>query len=90
MHHIAATPGQQVGAVLVFRRAYRVGKVALQRVTVLPVQRIGSVRGHVLRRAVERVSDGVASPETRPIRREYVVGTTPEVGDKVAPGILHQ
>src|SRR6266480_2771544 len=42
-HHIAATPRQQVGAVLVFERAYRVRKVALQRMTVLPVKRIGSV-----------------------------------------------
>ena len=59
-HYIAATPGQQVGAVLVFKRAYRVGKVALQRMTVLPVKRIGSVRGHVLTHAVEHVSDAVA------------------------------
>src|SRR5215510_6119596 len=59
-HHIAATPGQQVGAVLAFERAYRVGEVALQRMTVLPTKRVGSVRDHVLRHAVEQVSDGVA------------------------------
>ena len=59
-HHIAAAPGQKVGAVLAFKRAYRVGKVALQRVTVLPVKRIVSVRGNVLRHAVEQVGDAVA------------------------------
>src|SRR5262249_10142108 len=64
--------------VLVLKRAYRVGKVALQRMTVLPVKRIGSVRGHVLRHAVEQVSDGVSSPYARPIRRPYIVGTTPQ------------
>src|SRR5205809_4493190 len=40
-HHIAATPRQQVGAVLVFERAYRVYEVALERMAVLPVKRIG-------------------------------------------------
>src|SRR5207249_2537352 len=80
-HDFAATPRQQVGAVLVFERAYRIGKLALQRTAVLPVKRIGSVRSDVLAHAVEPVSDGVAArirPFARPIRREYVVGTTPQ------------
>src|SRR4029453_1968065 len=68
-HHIAATPRQQVGAVLALERAYRVGEVALQRMTVLPVKRIGSVCSHMLRHAVEHVSDGVAGLDARPVRR---------------------
>src|ERR1044072_7191462 len=52
-HHIAATPRQQVGAVLTFKRAYSVGKISLQRMTVLPAKRIGPVRGNVLRHAVQ-------------------------------------
>src|SRR5437762_6390166 len=80
-HHIPATPRQQVGAVLVFERAYRVCKVALERMAVLPGKRIGSVRSDVLGHAVEPVSDGVAAgigPFARPIRPEYLVGTTPQ------------
>src|SRR6266516_1166601 len=80
-HHIPATPRQQVGAVLVFERAYRVCKVALERMAVLPGKRIGSVRSDVLGHAVEPISDEVAAgirPFTRPIRREYLVGTTPQ------------
>src|SRR5262245_45296721 len=46
--------------------------------TVLPIKPIGSVRHHVLRHAVEQVSDGVAGPYARPIRREYLVGTAPQ------------
>src|SRR5262245_6126390 len=79
-HQIAATLRQEIAAVPVLERAYRVGKVALQRMTVLPGKRIGSVRGHVLGHAVEQVSDGVAriGPDARPKRREYVVGATPQ------------
>src|SRR5262245_13601313 len=61
-------------------RTYGVGKVALQRMTVVPGKRIGSVRGHVLQHAVEQISDGVArlGPYTRPKRREDLVGATPQ------------
>src|SRR5437773_12058188 len=97
-HYIAATPRQQIGAVLVFERAYRVRKVALQRMTVLPVKRIGSVRSDVLGHAVEPVSDGVAAgivPFARPIRREYVIGTTPQqqlerLGEQVLQGLADE
>ncbi len=64
-----------------FERAYRVCKVALERMAVLPGKRIGSVRSDVLGHAVEPISDEVAAgirPFTRPIRREYLVGTTPQ------------
>src|SRR6266702_1221385 len=49
--------------------------------TVLPVKGTGSMRGHVLRYAVEQVRDGAAvriGRYARPIRREYVVGATPQ------------
>src|SRR5262245_52323839 len=49
--------------------------------TVLPVERIGSMRGDVLAHPVERTSDGVVGrigPDAWPIRRPYVVGTTPQ------------
>src|SRR5207245_3080781 len=65
----------------VFERAYRVCKVALERMAVLPVKRIGSMCSDMLGHAVEPVSDGVAAgirPFARPIRREYLVGTTPQ------------
>src|SRR5947207_3529537 len=98
-HHVAATPRQQVGAVLVFERAYRVSEVALERMAVLPVKRIGSVRSDVLGHAVEPVSDGVAAaglhPFARPIRREYLVGTTPQqqlerLGEEVLQGLADE
>jgi len=65
----------------VFERAYRVCKVALERMAVLPGKRIGSVRSDVLGHAVEPISDEVAAgirPLARQIRREYLVGTTPQ------------
>ncbi len=60
-HQIGASLGQKIDAVvLVFELAYRLGKVAPQRTTVLPVERIGSMCGHVLGYAVKQVSDGAA------------------------------
>ena len=77
-HHVAAAPRQQVGAVLLLKRAYRVGKVALQRMTLLPVKRIGSMRGHMLGHAVEQVRDAAAARLDRyvAIRRPYFIGAT--------------
>src|SRR5438876_7274716 len=60
-HHIAATPRQQVGAVPVFERAYRVCKVALERMAVLLVKCIGSMCSDMIGYAVESFSDGVSA-----------------------------
>ncbi|SAK61803.1 hypothetical protein AWB82_03059 [Caballeronia glebae] len=53
----------------------------MARMTVAPVERAGAMRGHVLRYAIEHIGDGAAlriGGNVRPVRREYVVGATPE------------
>lgn len=80
-HHVAAAERQEIGAVLTLKGAYRVGKAAFQRTTVLPVERVGSMRGDVLRYAVEPVGDGAArriGRHARPVRREYVISEAPQ------------
>ncbi|AIC19729.1 hypothetical protein EY04_12705 [Pseudomonas chlororaphis] len=56
-HQIAAALGQQVGAVLLFEDLYGVGKVSLKHMTIVPIQRIGTMGGDVLGHAVEQVGD---------------------------------
>jgi hypothetical protein len=80
-HQIAAALSQQVGAVLVLERAYRIGDVSLQRMTVLPIQGLGAVRGYMLGYTVEQVSNDMmvrVGPDARSIPRKYVVGATPQ------------
>src|SRR5439155_17165582 len=60
---------------------------------VVPGKRIGSVRSDVLGHAVEPISDEVAAgtrPLAWPIRREYLVGTTPQQQlERLREQVLH-
>ncbi|MNN32772.1 hypothetical protein D3C81_1465040 [compost metagenome] len=77
-HQLGAALGQQVGAVLLLERAYGVDEVALQCMTVVPIQRIGAMGGHVLGHRVEQVGDVVVGLGLYPwpVGREDVVGAT--------------